>query len=67
MDDFLFMIFACEEQKKEDYITLLSKEPDPNDPYTQAAIASQVGLDWDSLSDYDKNYIEGEVFRRWAM
>ena len=32
MKDFLFMIYACEEQKKEEFIEALAQEEDPNDP-----------------------------------
>ena len=67
MKNFLFMIHACEEQKKEDFINALANEPDPNDPEVQEAIASSIGLDLDSLSQYELDYIGKEVAARWQM
>lgn len=66
MQDFLFMIYACEEQKKEDFINALAREPDPNDEVVQHEIASSIGLDIDMLSQSEIDYIEREVAKRWA-
>lgn len=66
MKDFLFMVYACEEQKKEDFINALAQEEDPNDPMIQDAIAYRLGLDLSSLTSYDRDYIEREVSKRWT-
>ena len=67
MDDFLFMIFACEEQKKEDFINALSQEPDPNDPMVQDEIAYRLGIGTDLWTQWDKEYIEREVSKRCGI
>lgn len=65
MEDFLFMVFACEEQKKEDFINALANEPDPNDPMVQDAIAYQLGIDTNLWTKWDIEYIQREVEKRW--
>ena len=67
MKDFLFMIYACEEQKKEDFINALASEPDPNDPIVQESIAYELGIDFDTWSKWDWDYIQSEVEKRWQM
>lgn len=64
--DFLFMVFACEEQKKEEFIDALAQEDDPNDEYVQEAIADRIGLNLNLLSRSDIEYIENEVAKRWC-
>ena len=66
MKDFLFMIYACEEQKKEDFINALANEPDPNDPIVQESIAYELGIDFDTWSKWDWDYIQREVEKRWT-
>ena len=65
MKDFLFMIYACEEQKKEDFINALAQEEDPNDPMVQDAIAYRLGINTDLWTKWDLEYIEREVAKRW--
>ena len=65
MFDLPFMMFVCEEQKKEDFINALAQEEDPNDPIVQESIAYQVGLDTNSLSRWEIEEIEREVSKRW--
>lgn len=65
MEDFLFMIYACEEQKKEDFINALANEPDPNDPIIQESIAYELGIDFDLWNKWDWEYIQREVEKRW--
>lgn len=65
MEDFLFMVYACEEQKKEDFINALANEPDPNDPIIQESIAYELGIDFDTWSKWDWEYIQREVEKRW--
>ena len=65
MQDFLFMIYACEEQKKEDFINALANEPDPNDPIVQEQIAYDLGIDFDLLGKWDWEYIQSEVAKKW--
>ena len=64
MKDFLFMIYACEEQKKEDFIEALAQEYDPYDTYTQAAVATGLGIDMGLWTSSDWDYIFREVDRR---
>lgn len=66
MKDFLFMIYACEEQKKEDFINALANEPDPNDPIVQEEIAYNLGIDFDLWIKWDWEYIMREVEKRWS-
>lgn len=65
MKDFLFMVYACEEQKKEDFINALAQEEDPNDPMVQDAIAYRLGIDTNLWTKWDIEYIEREVAKRW--
>ena len=65
MQDFLFMVYACEEQKKEDFINALANEPDPNDPIIQESIAYELGIDFDTWSKWDWEYIQRKVEKRW--
>jgi hypothetical protein len=65
MEDFLFMVYACEEQKKEDFINALANESDPDDPMVQDAIAYNLGIDFGTWSKWDWEYIESEVAKRW--
>lgn len=65
MKDFLFMIYACEEQKKEEFIEALAQEEDPNDPEVQREIAYRLGIDTDLWTASDIAYIEREVEKRW--
>lgn len=67
MKDFLFMIYACEEQKKEDFINALANEPDPNDPIVQEQIAYELGIDFNLWSKWDWEYIQSEVEKRWQI
>ena len=67
MEDFLFMVYACEEQKKEDFINALASEPDPNDPIVQEQIAYNLGIDFDTWSKWDWEYIQSEVEKRWQI
>ena len=60
------MIYACEEQKKEDFIDALAQEDDPNDECVQEAIADRIGLNLNLLSRSDITYIENEVAKRWC-
>ena len=65
MFDLPFMMFVCEEQKKEDFIDALAEEDDPNDPIIQESIAYRLGLDMNSLSRWEIEEIEREVSKRW--
>lgn len=67
MKDFLFMVYACEEQKKEDFINALANEPDPNDPIVQEQIAYNLGIDFGTWSKWDWEYIQREVEKRWQI
>lgn len=59
-----FHIFAYNHQKIEDFINRLARAPDPNNFETQIAIYAEVGLDSNSLTDDEIEYIEREVARR---
>ena len=65
-DDFVFMMYVCEEQKKEDFIDALAQSADPNNLTIQHAIAERIGLDLNTLSRGDIEYIESEVSKRWS-
>jgi hypothetical protein len=45
----------------DDFIKLLAEQDDPNDPDTQAMVASATGLSAYSLTSDDIAYIEREV------
>lgn len=65
-NDFVFMMYVCEEQKKEDFIDALAQSADPNNLIIQHAIAERIGLDLNTLSQGDIEYIESEVSKRWS-
>ena len=64
MKDFLFMVYACEEQKKEDFIDALSQEDDPEDEETREEVANRLGIDTNLWTDSDWSYINQEVWKR---
>ena len=49
----------------DNFITQLVLADDPNDTMTQRTIARIVGLNPDSLTDGEIEYIEQEAARRW--
>lgn len=65
MFDLPFMMFVIEEDKKEQFIEALVREPDPNDPMIQDEIAYRLGIDTNLWSKWEKEEIEREVANRW--
>lgn len=65
MFDLPFMMFICEEDKKEQFIEALAQEPDPNDPMVQDEIAYRLGIDTTLWTRWEIEEIEREVSRRW--
>ena len=62
-----FACYAIHKQSIEDFINMLSKEDDPQDPVVQCHCAVQCCLDWSCLSSDEIKYIEREVSRRWQQ
>ena len=70
--DPLFMAYAMEcegdlptrQGKINQIIKMLSAAADPNDFATQCRIYDEVGIDSDTFTDNEINYIEKEVARR---
>ena len=65
MFDLPFMMFICEEDKKEQFIEALAQESDPNDPMVQDEIAYRLGIDMNLWTKWDIEEIEREVSKRW--
>lgn len=71
-NDPAFMLYAMECEGETDtrlgtinkFIKILAMADDPNDAEIQFRCASQAGLNLDSLSSGECNYIESEVERR---
>lgn len=62
-DDFAFTMYAARTQQIEDFINALAVTSDPNDYSNQCAAAECAGLDLNSLTSDEINYIESEVAR----
>jgi hypothetical protein len=65
MFDLPFMMFIIEEDKKEQFIEALAREPDPNDPMVQDEIAYRLGIDTSFWTKWEKEEIGREVAKRW--
>lgn len=61
-----FNMYACHTQTIENFIDKLAATADPNDYTTQVRCATSVGLCLNSLTSYEREYIEKEVAKRWA-
>lgn len=61
-----FSAFALYTQTIEDFIDVLAATNDPNDEDIQYAAAAQVGLNINSLTSKEIEYIEREVARRYG-
>lgn len=59
-----FSTYACHQQEIEDFIDVLAASDDPNDSYEQYAAARCIGLNPDSLTSDEIEYIEREVAKR---
>lgn len=72
LNDPAFMMYVLEQEGEIDtrqgkinkFIKILAMTDDPNDVETQFKCASQVGLNFSSLSSDECSYIESEVERR---
>jgi hypothetical protein len=61
-----FMWFAARTTNIENFIKDLAKEEDPNDEYTQERLAGKNGLWLETLTSYEKEYVERQVAKLWA-
>lgn len=59
--DSAFGPYAMHKQAIEDFIILLSNQPDPNDGEVQHMCANAAGLNWRALSQDEIEYIERKV------
>ena len=59
-----FSAYAYHQQEIEDFIEVLSASDDPNDSHEQYAAARCIGLDPNSLTSDEIEYIEREVAKR---
>ena len=64
IENVAFSAYAMHQQAIEDFIDVLAASDDPNDLGEQAATARLVGLNLDSLSQYEIDYIQKEVAKR---
>lgn len=60
-----FSAYACHQQQIEDFIDALAATSDPNDYSNQCAAAECAGLDPNSLTSDEIEYIEREVAKRY--
>ena len=61
-----FNMYACHTQTIDNFIDKLAATADPNDYTTQVICATIVVLCLNSLTSYEREYIEKEVAKRWA-
>ena len=59
-----FSAYAFRQQQVEDVIDMLAAADDPNDFSTQCFIYNTVGIDSDTFTNDEINYIEREVSHR---
>ncbi len=64
IENVAFSSFAFHQQEVEDFIEVLAASDDPNDLGEQVAAARLVGLNLDSLTQYEIDYIQKEVAKR---
>lgn len=64
MNNLAFSAYACHQDKIDEFVSLLATSGDPNDGEVQSVIAQYVGLDPDSLTSDEVEYIEREVAKR---
>ena len=60
-----FSVYAFHQQQIEDFINALAATSDPNDYSNQYAAAQCAGLDPDTLTSDEIEYIEREVANRY--
>ena len=64
IENVAFSAYAMHQQAIEDFIDVLAAADNPNDGTTQYELARQVGLDPNSLTAFDIEYIEREVAKK---
>ena len=64
MNNLAFSAYAHHQQLMDDFIEVLAASDDPNDVYNQYEAARCVGLDINSLTMEDIQYMEREVAKR---
>ena len=62
-----FNAYAFHQQQIEDFINTLAVTSDPNDYSTQCAVSQYTGLDLDTLTYDEIEYIERETARRYSF
>ena len=65
INNLAFSAYAFHQQQIEDFITVLASQDDPNDGDIQRQAAQYVGLDPNSLTSDEIEYIEREVAKRY--
>ena len=65
INNLAFSAYAYHQQQIEDFITVLASQDDPNDGDIQIQAAQYVGLDPNSLTSDEIEYIEREVAKRY--
>lgn len=65
INNLAFSAYAYHQQQIEDFITVLASQDDPNDGDIQTQAAQYVGLDPNSLTSDEIEYIEREVAKRY--
>lgn len=65
INNLAFSAYAYHQQQIEDFITVLANQDDPNDGNIQMQAAQYVGLDPNSLTSDEIEYIEREVANRY--
>ena len=62
-----FSAYAFHQQQIEDFIDALASTSDPNDYSNQCAAAQYTGLDLDTLTSDEIEYIEKETAKRYSF
>ena len=65
INNLAFSAYAFHQQQIEDFITVLASQDDPNDGDIQTQAARYVGLDPNTLTSDEIEYIEREVAKRY--
>ncbi len=64
VENVAFSAYAFHQQEIDDFVEVLAASDDPNDQHNQIAAARCVGLNLDSLTSDEIDYIEREVSKR---
>ena len=67
INNLAFSAYAFHQQQIEDFINTLAATSDPNDYSNQCAVSQYTGLDLDTLTYDEIEYIERETARRYSF